>query len=347
MTKPVIPLDIWANQDVVLENTGELNKSQPKKEERLKGWDMTQRMACEVVNFELHMLSAWLKHLTEDVVPGWDNRFLRVTNNLADVPDKAAARQVLNVYSPEEMDDLYVDKSGDIMIQTQTLGLQRIEFASASTDSAAIYTTITPDKTTMDFWIMDNIGGADGTDLDDPSHQIDGFRWRFQPSGGQPVFSAMKLNAITANRARLAIQGNLECNDAKSSSANANAVTIPRATVNGQQSCGSAQIGGRVDCNDETVRGQYATVGGRNVVRRVNGNSADGSGNLTIPMPSRGVDDVRIANRFKTTYRESRVYPGHVMCSGNYAYKHPYQGDYWTGAIQKLVNGQWITISYA
>ncbi|WP_206778591.1 hypothetical protein, partial [Escherichia coli] len=69
----------------------------------------------------------------------------------------------------------------------------------------------------------------------------------------------MKLNAITANRARLAIQGNLECNDAKSSSANANAVTIPRATVNGQQSCGSAQIGGRVDCNDETVRGQYAT----------------------------------------------------------------------------------------
>lgn len=31
MTKPVIPLDIWANQDVVLENTGELNKSQPKK----------------------------------------------------------------------------------------------------------------------------------------------------------------------------------------------------------------------------------------------------------------------------------------------------------------------------
>ena len=70
MTKPVIPLDIWANQDVVLENTGELNKSQPKKEERLKGWDMTQRVACEVVNFELHMLSAWLKHLTEDVVPG-------------------------------------------------------------------------------------------------------------------------------------------------------------------------------------------------------------------------------------------------------------------------------------
>ncbi|MCT7477410.1 hypothetical protein N5V81_21655 [Escherichia coli] len=82
MTKPVIPLDIWANQDVVLENTGELNKSQPKKEERLKGWDMTQRVACEVDNFELHMLShQMLKHLTEDVVPGWDNRFLRVTNN--------------------------------------------------------------------------------------------------------------------------------------------------------------------------------------------------------------------------------------------------------------------------
>ncbi|EFM7019299.1 hypothetical protein BAU67_001867 [Escherichia coli] len=347
MTKPAIPLDIWASQEVVLENTGELNKSQPEKDLRTRGWDMSQRPACEIANFEFHMLTAWLKHMTEEVVPGWDDRFLRVTNNLADVPDKAAARKALGVYSPDEMDDLFVDKAGDTLTQSRTLGVPRINFASANTDKAAIYATAGKDKTTLDFWAMDNIGGADGADLDDPANQLDGFRWRFQPTGGNPVFSAMKLNAITASRARLSVTGSIECNDMKSYSFNANTATMPTAKVTGQQGCGGANVGRGVDCNDSTVRGQYAVVGGRNVVRGVNGKSADASGNLTIPLPSRGVDDLRIANRFKTTYRASTVYPGHVMLSGNYAYKHPYQGDYWTGAIQKLVNGQWITISYA
>lgn len=351
MPKPTYPLEVWAYQDVMLDTTRELNKVQPGKELRLAGWDFSQRIAVEHMNFEFNMIGNWLKHLNEEVVPEWDDRFLRVANNLAEIPDKAAARQHLGCLTIEEMDDRYVHLAGDTLKGTMTLGVTRINFASADTDACAIYcSTIadTPgckggDKTYFDFRMSDNYGTAD---LEASYYTgTEGFRYRFSPTGGS-LFTLMKLCAISPNRSRLSVIGDIIAADnLRAGSMNGNTVDIwNTASVSGQTSCSSLHTNS-FNCDSHTTRGNYHVVGGRHVCRSVNGATADGNGNLTLALPQPAISDVRCGGMLIDGVADNRVRAGYVMrgwANGNK--KELRGGGYYAAPLQKLVNGQWITV---
>ena len=348
MPKPTYPLEVWAYQDVMLDTTRELNKVQPGEELRLTGWDFSQKIAVEHMNFEFNMIGNWLKHLNEEVVPGWDDRFLRVANNLAEIPDKAAARQHLDCLTIEEMDDRYVHLAGDTMKGTMTLGVPRINFKSADSDFCAIYcSTIADtqftggDKTCLDFCISDN---PDGADLE-VSGYADGFRYRFQPTG-RSLFTLMKLSATSNRRARLSVVGDIIAADnLRAGSMNGNTVDIwSTASVSSQTSCGSLHTNS-FNCDSHTTRGNYHVVGGRHVCRSVNGATADGNGNLSLTLPQPAISDIRCGSMLIDGVADNRVRPGYVMRGWANGNKEELRGGgYYAAPLQKLVNGQWITV---
>ncbi len=71
----------------------------------------------EEFNYVLNMVTAWAKYITGEQIPGLDSRFLRISQNLADV-SKATARTNLDVWSKTESDTRYVNVSGDTMTGT-------------------------------------------------------------------------------------------------------------------------------------------------------------------------------------------------------------------------------------
>lgn len=351
MAIPTYPLEVWAYQDTMLDTTQELNKAQPTKEQQATGWDFSQRIAVEHMNFELNMIANWLKYMHDEVVPGWDDRFLKVANNLAEIPDKAAARQNLGCLTIEEMDDRYVHLTGDTLKSTMTLGVTRINFKSADTDACAIYcSTIADtsgykgrDKTCFDFRMADNYGTAD---LEASYYTgTEGFRYRFHPTGGS-MFTLMKLCAISPNRGRLSVVGDIIAADnLRAGSMNGNTVDIWGTTsVSSQTLCGSLRTNS-FNCDSHTTRSNYHVVGGRHVCRSVNGATADGNGNLTLTLPQPAISDVRCGGMLIDGTGDNRVRAGYVMRGWQNGNKKQLRGaGYWAAPLQKLVNGQWITV---
>lgn len=95
-----------------------------------------------------------------------------------------------------------------------------------------------------------------------------------------------------------------------------------------------------------SVSSQTSTVGGKNVVRSVNGTEADGTGNVNLPTAAY-VSGVRIIGRTTAGVSESPVIQGTVMTGWAYGDKKELRGaTYYYGYLQYLINGTWTTISY-
>lgn len=366
MAAPTIPIEIWAQGDVVLPNTHELNKSRPIDDLWNKGWDMGEKPAVEEFNYVLNMLSLWANYITGEQIPGLDSRFLRVSQNLADVPNKATARTNLDVWSKGESDSRYVNTTGDTM--TGTLSLPRLDFQAAGSDFAYITTTnIQDDWTYFDFVVGDNQGPAGSTNVD---------TMRFRFAGVSNMFTMMELNALTESAALCRVTGNIIASGSiQSSTMSATTGTFSNATVNSTLTvntiqsvvtrAGNVEASGNVLTSTLTVQGHsstdslsvvsnYASVGGRNVVRAVNGYLADGNGNLSLPMPPQGVMDIRLGSEISTNRNslgtESFVYraPGGCVVTGFNVWSKSSNNDefrdMYSRPIQKYINGGWYTI---
>lgn len=271
MAAPTIPLEIWAASDVVLPNTHELNKSRPINDLWTKGWDMGEKPACEEFNYVLNMITQWGRYVTGEQIPGLDTRFLRIANNLSDVPNKATARTNLDVYSKAESDARYVNVTGDTM--SGTLSLPRLDFQASSSDSAFITTTNpASDWTYFDFNLGDNPGtaGASGVDV---------MRFRFTPSGSA-AFSMMELNATGTATALCRVIGNI------TATATITGATVTATTLNGTNGTVSGTLTvGTLQSTTTRATNVIATAGvscATLTATTVNGTNGTISGTLTV-----------------------------------------------------------------
>ncbi len=400
MAAPTVPIEIWAYGNIVLPNTRELNKSRPIDDLWNKGWDLGEKPSCEEFNYVLNMVTAWAKYITGEQIPGLDGRFLRISQNLADLANKATARTNLDVWSKTESDTRYVNVSGDTM--TGTLSLPRLDFQASNTDFAYITTTNpASDQTYFDFVVGDNPGNAGASG-------VDSMRFRFSPSGGS-IFNMMELNAISATAALCRVTGNIIASGSiQGSTMNATTGTFTNVNVSGTVTTGTLQstttratnlnvtgtgtiatisatntttssltvngtasistmnatnstiqnltvpvkitatalqVNGATTTGSLAVSGQSATVGGRNVVRAVNGATADGNGNLTLTIPPQGVMGVRLGplQSFKERGGNERMSGGVMTAWADFG-----GSNYWVylRPLQYLINGSWVTVAY-
>lgn len=400
MAAPTVPIEIWAYGNIVLPNTHELNKSRPIDDLWNKGWDLGEKPSCEEFNYVLNMVTAWAKYITGEQIPDLDGRFLRISQNLADLANKATARTNLDVWSKTESDTRYVNVSGDTM--TGTLSLPRLDFQASSTDFAYITTTNPGDNWTyFDFVVGDDLGNAGSTN-------VDSMRFRFQPSAAN-IFTMMELNAISQTAALCRVTGNiiatgsiqgatmnattgtftnvnvsgtvttgtLQSTTARATNLNvtgtgtiatisATNTTTSSLTVNGTASISTMnatnstiqnltvpvkitatalQVNGATTTGSLAVSGQSATVGGRNIVRSVNGATADGNGNLTLTIPPQGVMGVRLGplQSFRERGGNERMSGGVMTAWADFG-----GSNYWVylRPLQYLINGSWVTVAY-
>lgn len=354
MAAPLVPIEIWAYGDIVLPNTHELNKARPIDDLWNKGWDEGEKPACEEFNYVLNMLTSWAKYITGEQIPDLDSRFLRISQNLADLSDKNAARSNLDVWSKTEANQRYVDVTGDTM--TGPLTLNRINFVAAATDTAYITTTTPADDVTyLDFVVGDNSEDVD------PSVN-DAMRFRFQNVNGN-LFSIMELTALTTTAGQVRINGNISSTGSvQASSVTAPAGTFANLSVPNTITVGTVQstttratnivatnnittntlnVTGTGVLANLVVQNNSATVGGRNVVRSVNGSNADVNGNVTITLPPQGVMDIRLGAQVQQ-YNGGPVPAGHCVTwvDGGDVMEFTY-----AKPIQKLINGVWYTIA--
>ena len=369
MAAPTIPSEIWASTDYQLPVAQGPNKVRPMKDLWEKGWDKSEKPSAEEFNYILNMITHWLNYITDEQIPGLGALYLMKQNNLNDITDRAIARTNLDVFSKAEGDARYVNVIGDTM--TGPLNVPRIDFPNGGSDQAYITTSVpSADWTYLDFVMGDN-PGPPGT------ANIDTMRWRFLPSGGS-MFSMMELNAISNTAAHLQLNGNLRATGSiQGSSLTATSGSFTNLTVNNtlttnvvqattvnttnvnandrvqaNQLIANAHVttpylrtNGETNTNSLIVNNQWAVVGGRHVVRAVNGVGADGNGNLSLPMPPAGVQGIRLSNLqgFQERRGNERLAGGVMTTFADFG-----NSNYWVYLryLQYLINGTWVTASY-
>ena len=376
MASPTLPIEIWAAGDVELPVALGPNKVRPINDLWYKGYDKTEKPGVEEFNYLLNMLSLWVAYINGEQIPDLDNRFLQKINNLSDVADVNIARTNLVVYSKSESDQRFVNVTGDTM--TGTLNLPRVSFTgadTANTDVAYIEaTTFGTDGTYLDLVVGDNVGTAG-------SGTADSIRLRAALSGAN-AFTMVEVNPLTATTALARITGNLIVSGSiTASSLTATTGTFTNATVTGtlttnilqattsrtatltatgqiqgqtvvatsSMTTPSIRVNGTTNTNVLLVNNNNAVVAGRNIVRSINGITADGNGNVVF---TAGVTDVRWSGQTNSgrlpdsswSYvpagaAMTGIWLSHNGSTGthvdNFAYRY----------LQKLVNGSWITVS--
>lgn len=98
------------------------------------------------------------------------------------------------------------------------------------------------------------------------------------------------------------------------------------------------------------VSSQSAVVGGKNIVRSINGTGADGNGNVTLTLGA--VQDVRLSKRYSTrkvpdsawNYVDVGAYLDGLFISVNGSSGTHVEGLSWR-FVQKQVNGIWVNVS--
>ena len=101
MAQPTNPLIVWASDDVILPNAQRPNKSLPSESLIQTGWDLSQKPAADEWNYLLNNNGQYIKWLIEEKI----NEFLKKSENLNDLANKATARTNLDVFSKSEVND--------------------------------------------------------------------------------------------------------------------------------------------------------------------------------------------------------------------------------------------------
>lgn len=357
ITKPVFPLEIWAEADLVLPNSGRQNKVRPIDDLWQKGWDKGQKPDCEAFNYLLNLYGRWIQY-TLDRLDTPNTDYLEIAQNLADVLDKAAARRNLDVYSKAEAANAFVNIDGDTM--TGPLSLGRINFTGGhSSDYFYIESNYTDGEVShLDFVFGDN-----------PTE--DQIRFRFRHTN-TTTFNVMTIEGTNASSGKVSIYGTLSVSSFISTGAlSATTGNFTNTNVSGTGSFGTirchsttinsggtttnyARVNGECNINSLVVNNNWAVVAGRHIVRTVNGVGADANGAVSI---SAGIQDIRLTGN--TWY-----YPGHNEISWNWTAPagavmtgiYPQDvgknsadniGGVYYAYVQKLVNGVWYNVGRA
>ncbi len=101
MTQPTNPLIVWASDDVILPNAQRPNKSLPSESLIQTGWDLSQKPAADEWNYLLNNNGEYIKWIVEEKI----NEFLKKSENLNDLANKATARTNLEVFSKSEVNN--------------------------------------------------------------------------------------------------------------------------------------------------------------------------------------------------------------------------------------------------
>lgn len=369
MAAPGIRAEVWADKDVQLPVTKGPNKIRPINDLWDKGWDEGEKPAAEEFNYVLNMLSRWINYIVEEQIPGLDTVFLTKANNLSDIQDRAIARLNLDVFSKAESDTRFVNVTGDTM--SGPLTVPRIDFPNGGSDIAYITTTVAAQNWTHLDLVIGDDPGAQGT------AGTDSIRLRFTPSGSA-TFNMMEINAINNTTAQATVNGNIvatgnvQANTVTAPSGTftnltvhntINVTTVQAGTVNGTNINAAdrlqgttiianssitspyARVNGETNTNSLVVNNNWGVVGGRHVVRAVNGYGADANGNLSLPMTPAGVQQIRFGplQSFQERRGNERVAGGVMTTFADFG-----NSNYWVyvRTIQYLINGAWQTAWY-
>ncbi len=354
ITKPVFPLEIWAEADLVLPNSGRQNKVRPIDDLWQKGWDKGQKPDCEAFNYLLNLYGRWIQYSIDRLdAPNTD--YLEIAQNLADVLDKAAARKNLDVYSKAETANAFVNIEGDTM--TGPLSLGRINFTGChSTDF---------------FYVECNYTGTESSHLDfvfgdNPSEDQIRFRCKNTASNGA-IFNVMTIESKDGSTGRVNIYNELHVSASISTNTlSATTGTFTNLTVNGTGTFGTIRcnsttinsggtttnyirVNGDCNVNQLIVNNNWAVVAGRHVVRTVNGAGADANGAVWISTGA--VQDIRLGRQELITvwygpgYGPGDDRNGYVMTVILNHNRDPYIDTVGRRPIQKLVNGVWYNVT--
>lgn len=135
-------------------------------------------------------------------------------------------------------------------------------------------------------------------------------------------------------------------------SANAERAMIYHSSTNNtlrMRSAGGSEVtltnAGLLTSPSLVVTNNSATVGGRNVVRSVNGSTADASGNVTI---TAGIQDIRLGVQVQVTTRNTAMLPAGYVCVGSHSNYNDsnWELDTMYGCpIEKQISGQWYVVN--
>ena len=99
MAQPTNPLIVWASDDSILPNAQRPNKSLPSESLIQTGWDLSQKPAADEWNYLLNNYGEYINWLIEEKI----NEFLKKSENLNDLANKATARTNIDVFSKSEV----------------------------------------------------------------------------------------------------------------------------------------------------------------------------------------------------------------------------------------------------
>lgn len=344
-TKPDFPLEIWAETDLVLPNSGRQNKVRPIDDLWQKGWDKGQKPDCEAFNYLLNLYGQWIQYAVGRVDTE-NTDFLEIAQNLADVLDKAAARRNLDVYSKAEAANAFVNVEGDVM--TGPLSVGRINFTGTQvSDNFYIECGYTEyEASYLDIVVSDN-------------YVDDQIRFRARTVGNMSGFNIMTIAAFDDASGKVIITGTLEVTGSISTGTlSATTGNFTNTNISGTGTFGTirchsttinsggtttnyTRVNGECNVDNLVVNNNWAVVAGRHVVRTVNGVGADANGAINI---SAGVQDIRFGGLItRGHFQDDWIAPvGEVLCGLDVAPDSTVK--YYTRVIQKLINGTWYNV---
>lgn len=344
--KPVFPLEIWAEADLVLPNSGRQNKVRPIDDLWQKGWDKGQKPDCEAFNYLLNLYGRWIKY-SIDRLDAPNTEYLEIAQNLADVLDKAAARKNLDVYSKAEAANAFVNIDGDTM--TGPLSLGRINFTGChSTDFFYVECSYTGEEAShLDFVFGDNVTEDQirfrcrNTTTNDAIFNVMTIESKDGSTGRVNIYNELHVSSAISAGALSATTGNFT-NTNVSGTGSFGTIRCHSTTINsGGTTTNYTRVNGDCNVNQLIVNNNWAVVAGRHIVRTVNGAGADANGNVNI---SAGVQDIRFGGIIvRGHYPDDWYAPlGEVMVGCDVARDTSVK--FYTRYIQKLVNGAWYNV---
>lgn len=203
---------------------------------------------------------------------------------------------------------------------SQTAGDARYVLKAGDTMTGALNVasslTVRDDQTNLVFWLRNSAG----TERAAIYHNASSNSLRLRSSGGAEV--------VISNSGEL-------------SASSLTAPNVSGTNISGTNVSASSGLSG----GSLNISGSSATVAGRNVVRSINGSTADASGNVTLNLTA--VTDVRLGSVISLTTRNTATPPDGYVITGthsNYNDKNWELDTIYCRPLQKQVGGVWYTV---
>lgn len=159
MAQPTNPLIVWASDDVILPNAQRPNKSLPSESLIQTGWDLSQKPAADEWNYLLNNNGQYIKWLIEEKI----NEFLKKSENLNDLANKATARANLDIFSKSEVNSKTISAGNGLTGGGDLSANRTISMGTPSTVGPTTSNTISGTTHTHSLDVTGNVAVLTGT----------------------------------------------------------------------------------------------------------------------------------------------------------------------------------------